>query len=52
MTIVPIPGESLESDIRRAGRIAESIGLGAPDEAWIKMVLGRDEPKRDDEPSD
>ena len=44
MIVVPKPEECPEDYIRRAGRIAERLGLGVPDEGWIRMVLTKDEP--------
>lgn len=39
MTVVRLPGETLESYVRRAVQIAERIGLGAADESRIQMLL-------------
>ena len=48
MIVVPKPGESPEDYIRRAGRIAERLGRGVPDEAWVRMIRA----KRDEESAD
>jgi len=39
MTVLPMPGESLEDFIRRVGRLSELLGGGRFDEGWIRMVL-------------
>lgn len=38
MIVVPKPGECPEDYIRRAGRIAERLGLGGCDQTWVRMV--------------
>ena len=39
MTVLPMPGESLEDFIRRVGRLSEVLGGGRFDEGWLRAVL-------------
>ena len=48
MIVAPREGESLESYIRRAGKIAEALGMGPADDSWARMILeggGEEEPR-------
>jgi hypothetical protein len=39
MTMVRLPGETLEPCIRRVNRLAEGVGMVGVDDEWIRMML-------------